>query len=90
MFAAGRCEPEIVAALLEAGAGVDLADENRNTALFLASGEGRADVVRILLAAGPGSKAMRWGIRRWFAPRPTAPAGRPECQRAIPSRQDKA
>ena len=52
MLASGMGHVEIVRVLLAAGAGVDTATNDGETALMFASGSGHVEVVRALLAAG--------------------------------------
>lgn len=80
--AVGQGEPDLVAALLEAGAAVDARTGQGNTPLMLAAARGDRRVARQLLAAGADpSVRNRWD----FGPDDWAkwPANAPEMRRLI-------
>lgn len=72
ILASNNNHPEIVKALIDAGADVNLQDKWDNTALIWASSQGHTEIVKALLAAGAkielqtdtGSTALKWANRK--------------------------
>jgi len=81
MLAADRGLPDMVAALLKAGAKPHTRDKDGRGALIFGAGSGNAEVVRLLLAAGlKGSEKDKYGDTALMA---AAASGNPECVRLL-------
>jgi TonB family protein len=81
MLAADRGLPDMVAALLRAGAKPHAKDEEGRGALIFGAGSGNADVLRLLLAAGlKGDERDKYGDTALMA---AAASGNPECVRLL-------